>query len=167
MTSQVKHNFVRQQGFEGVPSGSCDARFKALNFQPKVVGLLVLAAVLLQSAPLFLALSLVLWWSALMPRWSPFDALHNALFARSGRMMELTPAPAPRRFSMGMAGTFVLGAGASIVAGMGTAAVVFQGFVAVALTALIFCKFCLGSYIYHLLRGNYILANSTLPWAKG
>lgn len=167
MASRLNYNFVRQQGFEEISSGSCDTQFKGLNFQPKVVGILVLAAILLQSGPLFLALSSVLWWSALMPRRNPFDALHNALLAKRGGASGLTEAPAPRRFSMGMAGTFMLGAGLSLLTGWNAAAIVLQVFVGVALTALLVGKFCLGSYIYHLLRGDFARANSTLPWAKG
>ena len=31
--------------------------------------------------------------------------------------------------------------------------------------ALLFGKFCLGAYVYHLLRGNVALANGTCPWS--
>jgi hypothetical protein len=36
---------------------------------------------------------------------------------------------------------------------------------AAALVALFFGKFCLGSYLFHLLRGDAAFANRTLPWA--
>ncbi len=32
--------------------------------------------------------------------------------------------------------------------------------------ALLFRKFCLGAYIYHVLRGQSAFANATLPWAR-
>ena len=32
-------------------------------------------------------------------------------------------------------------------------------------SALLFCSFCLGAYLYHLLKGRVAFANSTLPWA--
>ncbi len=32
--------------------------------------------------------------------------------------------------------------------------------------ALIFGKFCLGSYVFHLLRGEAAFANRTLPWVR-
>jgi hypothetical protein len=31
----------------------------------------------------------------------------------------------------------------------------------------VFGRFCLGAYLFHLLRGEVAFANSTLPWAKG
>jgi hypothetical protein len=119
-----------------------------------------------QSAPLFLILSGLSWWGALMPRWSFFDAIYNRFFAGSDQAAQLTPAPGPRRFSMGMAGSFMLGVGLSLLAGWGTLAVVLQIFLGLALAALIFGKFCLGSYIYYLVRGNFSYANKTLPWAR-
>lgn len=159
-------NFVRQQGFSETPKESCSAHFSALNFQPRVTGPLVLVGILFQFAPIFLVLSAVLWWSALLPRWNPFDAIYNLLLAgRSGRP-RLTPAPAPRRFSMGMAASFMLGIGVSLLAGWTALALVLQGFLVVALVALLFGKFCLGSYIFHMLRGEVSFANRTLPWSR-
>ena len=43
----------------------------AMMFQPRVVGILVVAGVLLQAAPLFLTLSAVLLWSVLVPAAEP------------------------------------------------------------------------------------------------
>lgn len=159
-------NFVKQQGFSGVPESACGMHYQALSFQPRALAPLILVAILLQSAPLFLALSAVQWWNALLPRWNVFDAIHNATLARRSRSTPLTPAPAPRRFSMGMAATFMLGIGVSLRAGWTVPAVVLQVFLAVALSALVFGRLCLGSYIYHLLRGQADFANRTLPWAR-
>lgn len=167
MGTQATCNFVRQQGFSDSPDESASRMFRALNFQPRVVGLLVLAALLLQSPPLFLALSALLWWCALLPQWNPFDAVHNAIYGAVDGSARLDRAPAPRRFSMGMAGSFMLGVGASLLFGWGTAAIVLQVFLVVALVALVFGKLCLGSYIFYLLKGKASFANSTLPWSKG
>jgi hypothetical protein len=167
MVPPTVSNFVKQQGFSGTPKESCAAHFGALNFQPRVVGPLAVLGILFQFAPIFLALSVVLWWSALLPRWNPFDATYNFLLGgRSGRP-RLTPAPPPRRFSMGMSGSFMLGIGVSLLAGWTALALVLQGFLVVALVALLFGKFCVGSYIFHLLRGQASFANRTLPWARG
>lgn len=167
MSTQLTSNFVRQQGFPDAPADTCGTRFRALNFQPRVVGPLAVLAVVLQSAPLFLALSALSWWGALRPRLSPFDAVYNRLFAGSDPAARLTPAPGPRRFSMGMAGSFMLGIGISLMAGWTTLAAVLQAFLLVALAALILGRFCMGSYIYYLIRGNMSYANQTLPWARG
>jgi hypothetical protein len=32
-------------------------------------------------------------------------------------------------------------------------------------SSLLFGKFCLGAYVYHLLKGRAAFANSTLPWS--
>jgi predicted lipid-binding transport protein (Tim44 family) len=60
----------------------------------------------------------------------------------------LAPAPAPRRFSQRMAGTMLGGAGLALLAGRP-----------------VLGRFCLGSYLYHLLRGEASFANRTLPWS--
>jgi hypothetical protein len=70
-------NFILQQSLEAPDAASCPVLTSALLFQPRLVGLRGLIAAFLQSGPLFAALAVVLWWSALLPRWNPFDALHN------------------------------------------------------------------------------------------
>jgi len=45
------------------------------------------------------------------------------------------------------------------------AAYVLEGFFAAAIVALIFGRFCLGSFTYHLLRGRADFARKTAPWA--
>ena len=82
-------------------------------------------------------------------------------------MGPLTPAPMPRRFAQGMAAGFLLGAGLGLLAGQPLVSRVLQGFLVVAFSALLFGKFCLGAYVYHLLKGRVAFANSTLPWARG
>lgn len=167
MPSLGVSNFVKQQGFSDTPPDSCESSFRALNFQPRIVGAVALVAILLQSAPIFLCASVVLWWSALLPQWNPFDAIYNHLLAGRRGRVRLTRAPSPRRFSMGMAGSFFLGIGVSLLAGWPIPAIILQGFLIVALVALNFGRFCLGSYVFHLLRGRAAFANSTLPWARG
>jgi len=89
----------------------------------------------------------------------------NHPIARPRGRPPLTPAPGPRRFAQGMAGVFMLAAGLTLLQGWSTASYVFQGLLAVAVAALLFGKFCLGAYVYHLLRGNVALANGTCPWS--
>jgi hypothetical protein len=166
MDSQAVVNFVRQQGYEAVPVGGNAKLFKALSFQPRVVAPLAVLGIILQNGYYFAALSALLWWCALVPGLNPFDAVHNALFAGAGAP-RLGPAPGPRRFSMGMAATFMLGISISLIAGWTATAVVLQVLLLAAMSALVFAKLCLGSYIYHLIRGRASLANCTLPWARG
>jgi len=163
----AERNFILQQGLSVPPDESCPIRFSALMFQPRVVGTVVLAAVLLQSPAIFLTLSGVLWWSALFPRWNPFDALYNHTFGARPGALRLSAAPAPRRFSQGMAGSFALAIGGSLLFGWSLAASILETLMLGALAALVFGRFCLGSFIFHFVRGQGEFARSTLPWQRG
>ena len=55
---------------------------------------------------------------------------------------------------------------AALLAGWSIAAYVLQAFIAVAFSALLFGKFCVGAYLYHVLRGKVSFANATLPWSR-
>ena len=165
--ANVKRNFILQQGLPEPPTASCPLQYSALLFQPRLVALVVLVAVLLSSPLIFLALAGVLWWSALFPRWNPFDALYNRIVAaRTGRI-PLSPAPGPRRFAQGMAGTFALGIGASLLMGWHLTAIILEAILVLAVGALVFGSFCLGSFVFHLLLGRLGFAKRTLPWASG
>ena len=162
-----KRNFILQQGLPDTSTASCPGQYSALQFQPRLVGLVVLVAVVLQEPRVFLALAGVLWWSALVPRLNPFDALYNRTLATRPGGIALQPAPAPRRFAQGMAGTFALGIGISLALGGKVIALVLEGLFIVALGALVLGGFCLGSFIFHLLCGRATFAKQTLPWSAG
>jgi hypothetical protein len=163
-----ERNFLLQQGFEDAPAAaSCSARYGALLFQPRLIGGIVLAGVLLQEPWIFLPLAAVLWWSALLPRLNPFERLYNAVIVGKPERARLMPAPVPRRFAQAMAGAFALGIGLSLLRGWRTAAFVLEALLLVALAALLFGGFCLGSTVFHLLRGRAAFVRRTLPWAGG
>lgn len=165
LTDNAKRNFILQQGFEDPQPLSCPVRFSALLFQPRLVGLLTIIGVIFQSPAIFLALSAVLWWSALLPSLSPFDALYNHTFGARPGAVRLTPSPAPRRFSQGMAGTFALAIGASLLLQWTLTAFVLEALMLIAASAIVFGKFCLGSFVYYLITGRADFARRTLPWA--
>ena len=77
----------------------------------------------------------------------------------------LSPAPAPRRFAQGVAAVFMTAAGVLLMVAEPMLAAVFEVGLIAALSMLLFGKFCLGAYIFHVLRGELRFANSTLPWA--
>jgi hypothetical protein len=162
----VKRNFILQQGLPEPPTASCPLQYSALLFQPRLVALVILVAVLLKSPLIFLALAGVLWWNAILPRWNPFDALYNRIVAvRTGRIA-LSPAPGPRRFAQGMAGTFALAIGASLLLGWYVTSIVLEVILVLAVGALVFGSFCFGSFVFHLLLGRLGFAKRTLPWAS-
>ena len=162
-----RRNFILQQGLDTPAQESCPVRFSALMFQPRLVGSTILLAVILQSPTIFLVLSGILWWNVLIPRRNPFDVLYNRTLANRPGAVRLEPAPPPRRFAQGMAGSFALAIGILLLLQWGTAAIVLQVLLLAALAALIFGRFCLGSFLYHLLRGRSDFAIGTLPWKPG
>lgn len=165
MLSPVVRNFMRQQGFVEEADSVCDMHFSGLYFQPRIMGPLVIVGIILQSQTFFFFLSAILWWNVAFPRWNPFETAYNRFIAAPRGKPRLSPAPPPRTFAQGMAASFMLLAGVSLAAGWMTVAYVLEAFLVIAFAALLFGKFCLGAYIYHLLRGKVAFANSTLPWA--
>ena len=166
MFSLAKMHFVEQQGFEKMEGAECERRFSALMFQPKAISLLVAIGVVTQSGWYFLALSALLWWNVLLPVLNPFDAIYNAMITKPRGYPRLGPAPAPRRFSQGMAASFMLGIGASLLAGTTALAWILEGFLVVAMLSLLAGRFCLGAYVYQVLTGHLAFANRTLPWGR-
>jgi hypothetical protein len=160
----ARRNFILQQGLVAPVQEGCPVRFSALMFQPRVVGTVLLVAVILQSPAIFLVLSGILWWNMLIPRLNPFDAIYNRIIGTRPGAVRLSPAQPPRRFAQGMAGSFALAIGALLLLQRGAAAIVLQVMLLAALSALIFGKFCLGSFVYYLLRGKTEFAVGTLPW---
>ena len=161
----AKVNFVRQQGFRDASPQACDYQYPALMWQPRAIGILVLVGLVLQSWLYFLVLSGVLWWNVVLPTLNPFDILYNHLVAKPKGVPWLSPAQAPRRFAQAMAGSFMLGIGLSLLFGWSILAWALEAFLLAALGALIFGRFCLGSYFFLLLTGRVGFANRTLPGA--
>ena len=166
MSYSAKQNFVEQQGLTTSSGPACELQYAALMFQPRLLGLFVLAGLISQSWIIFLALSAILWWNVFVPALNPFDAIYNSFLAGPNGHQRLSPALGPRRFAQCMAGTFMLCIGLFLLLKWQIIAWIFESLLVVALTALIFGKFCLGSYIFHLLKGNAVFANRTLPWAR-
>ncbi len=162
----AERNFIRQQGFEEPASQSCHLQYSALVFQPRLVGLILLIGILFQSPAVFLALTAVLWWGALLPKWNLFDAVYNRTAGSKPGAMRLGPAPAPRRFAQGVAGSFALVIGVALLLELRILAYVFEAIFAVAVGLLAFGRFCLGSFLYHVLTGRGEFARRTLPWIR-
>ena len=160
-----KLNFVRQQGFPDASPEECSYLYPALMWQPRVIGILVLIALAFQAAPLFIALAVLLWWNVIVPEFNPFDALYNRLVAKPKGVPRLTPAPAPRRFAQAEAGTVMLAIGLALLSEANLLAYTLQGLVLASLVAVIFGRFCQGSYLFFLITGQSTVANRTLPWS--
>src|SRR2546422_2055184 len=75
-------NFMKQQGFAQEPPDRAALRFKGLRFQPTIVGLMMLVAILTQSPAIFLLVSALLWLNVLVPAANPFENFYNRFVAR-------------------------------------------------------------------------------------
>ena len=78
MSYSAKQNFVEQQGLTTSSGPACELQYAALMFQPRLLGLFVLAGLISQSWIIFLALSAILWWNVFVPALNPFDAIYNS-----------------------------------------------------------------------------------------
>ena len=165
MSNTAELNFVRQQGFRDATPADSEVLYPALMWQPRVGALVILAGIVSQAWPVFAVMSGLLWWNAILPRWNPFSVIYNRFVAERVGRPPVPPAPGPRRFAQGMAGTFCLAAAVCLFSGWRPAAYAFEAFLVLALTSLIFGRFCLGSYIFHWLRRDGRFANRTLPWS--
>jgi hypothetical protein len=141
--------FIRQQGFEAPLT---DDFYSALMLQPRIIGVIVSLGIVVQSPLLFLVLSGVLIWSALVPTRNPFDAIYNHVVARPRGRLPLGAAPAPRRFAMSMAGTVALTIGIALLAGAAVTAWVFEALFAVALLQVVFGDVCGAANLYRVLQ---------------
>ena len=162
----VELNFIRQQGFRDAPPEACAYQYPALMWQPRAIGILVLVGLVVQAWLYFLALSALLWWNVALPHLNAFDALYNYLVATPKGRPRLGPAPGPRRFAQAMAGTFMLAIGISLFMGWNILAWAMETLLLAALGALIFGRFCLGSYLFLVFTGQAGFANRTLPWIR-
>ncbi len=166
MRSMIKRNFILQQGFDNPEPAGCSLQYSALQFQPRIVLIWVIAGIVFQSPPVFAALSALLWWSALLPSLNPFDALYNRAMGDRPGAYRLSPAPLPRRTAQAIAGTFAFLCALLTYFGFTVAAYVIEAVFLAAVLALTFGGFCLGSFVYHLFHGHGSFARRTLPWAR-
>ena len=166
-TTNADRNFILQQGFEAPEVSSVGRVASALLFQPRVVGLILVAGTISQSPAVFVVLAALLWCGALWPRLNPFDFAYRRTLGRRSGAAALAPPPMPRRFAATLAGTIAMASAATMVSGFWVAAWALQAFFLLAVAALILGRFCLGSFVYHLLRGGLIFAIGTLPWRRG
>src|SRR5438034_10672786 len=103
-------NFMKQQGFTQEPPDRATLRFKGLQFQPTIVGSMMLVAILTQSPAIFLLVSALLWLNVLVPAANPFEQIYNGFVARPRGRPLITKAHGPQRFAQGIAATLVLAA---------------------------------------------------------
>ena len=165
-TDNADRNFILQQGLDAPEPTSCGLLSSALRVQPRVVGLILVVGTISQSHAVFAVLGALLWWSALLPRLNPFELAYKHTLGRRPNAPALGPAPPPRRFAQGMAAAFATAIAATMASGFWKTAWVLQASFLLAVAALVFGRFCLGSFVFHLVRGRVAFAVATLPWRR-
>ncbi|HET6266748.1 MAG TPA: DUF4395 family protein [Acidobacteriota bacterium] len=166
LSDRQKRNFILQQGFSEPAGQTCEMQFSALQFQPRILLVLVVIAILLQSPMMFFTLGVILLWNSLLPRWNVFELIYNATLGSRPGAMKAEPAPAPRRFSQFLAAMIMTGAGLGLMMNWKLTTYVCEGFILLAVSLLVFAKLCLGSFIFYVITRKSEFAKRTLPWSK-
>jgi hypothetical protein len=160
-------NFVRQQGLKDATPQTCAYLYPSLMWQPRAILVLVVLGLLVETGWYFVALGAVLWWNALVPNLSLFDAVYNRLIARRRGTPLLAPALAPRRTAQAIAGTLSLVIGMATIMHRQALAWALFGVLFAAVMLLAMGRFCLGSTMYWLFTGQFSFARRTMPWSRG
>ena len=121
-----------------------------LRFTPALSTLWIITGTVLRSPTLLWSFAAIAGVGA--AGWNMFDALFAAVVRRWVRAPRLPPNPAPRRFAMGIASVWSAGAGALMAIGIGWGGVAAGIALALAGITVATTHFCLGSWLYHLLR---------------
>jgi len=161
--AQSKRNFILQQGYPEPAAAKSDRQYSAILFQPRLLGLAFVVGSALQLPALFFALGAILWFCVVAPRFNPFNAMYNRTLAPFTGIT-LTASPTPRRFSQFLGGAFCLAIAASLTMDFRMTAVVLEGCL-IAGTVTMLAGFCVGTFVFHLVRGQVGFAMRTLPWA--
>ena len=149
---QSRLGFIHQQGFS--PTQGRYAPYETMMFQPRAILVLLAPGALIQNPWWFVALSAVLFWCALVPAYNMFDAIYHVVADRQG-LARIGPAPAPRRFAQGLAATIAIVIAAALFSGADKTAWLFEGLLISATLSVVVLRFCVGSYIYHLLTQRF------------
>jgi len=164
--ANANRNFILQQGLEVPEPERVPRLVSALLFQPRLIGVIVLAGTIARSPAVFAVLAAMLWLGTVMPGLNPFDALFNHTLGLRPGAVRLGRAPAPRRFAQGMAAAFATGAALTLASGLQAAAWGFQALLILGVVAVVVRRFCLASFLYHVWRGRVRFAVDTLPWRR-
>lgn len=156
---RVRRN-LESQGFSSVADDAAAAALaRAARFQPRATLALLLAGVGVaasgQVSPVvpaawFGTLAGLAWLAVAVPATNVFDRAWDAL---AGEPRLGTP-PTPRRFSQGIAATFLTTIAALFGAGLLPAAFAVSGVMAVAASLAAFADVCIGSLVHNLLFGR-------------
>jgi hypothetical protein len=158
----TKQDFIAQQGVSNPHPASSQAIYTALQFQPRLIGALVLVGAATGRPEFFVALGLIQWWSVAAPRWNPFDLLYNRFLAARGGV-SLMPAAPPRLFAQAIAGSLSLSIAMMLALGNDQAALLLECVFMLAVAAVVFGRYCPGASLFHALNRRGLLRGRAAP----
>jgi hypothetical protein len=145
-TSRVRHR-LEMQGFCNLDDSAVTELNVWLRFTPALCAVLVAAATLLASVPLFIAVAATAFLGALFAR-HPFDYIYNNGLRHITGTRMLPPNGAPRRFACGVATVWLSATAWSFAAGAITAGRILGTlFVATAMIPVL-TQFCVPSFLF-------------------
>ncbi len=141
MASPAIRNFMKQQGFADEPSSLCDMHFAGLYFQPRIVGSLIVVAIVLNVAGYMdgCERQLILGDGAFLRAFGralverdcaepqSIREFYNRVIAAPRGRAPLIPAPGPRRFAQAIAAAFTLIVGVALMQGWNVTAFDIRG----------------------------------------
>ena len=146
--ANCKKSFILQQGLDAPENVDSESLIhEALQFQPRLIGALILIGVGSQSPQIFAVLGAILLCSAIVPRSNPFNALYNRTIGTRRGSFLLRSAP-PRRCSEAIAGSLALSIGALLAFGHNWPALALEGVFVLANAAVVFSGFCFAALLF-------------------
>jgi hypothetical protein len=155
---------LESQGFTAVTDDAEAAGLaRAARFQPAATLALLLVGVGLAAsghvpatspAAWFGALAALAWLAVAVPTTNVFDRFWDLAVRPLTGWPGLGPPPTPRRFSQGIAATFLTTIAVLFGLGLATPAFVVSGVMAVAASLAAFANVCIGSAVYNVAFGR-------------
>lgn len=154
---------LESQGFSAADDSRTTGLARAAAFQPRATLALLLLGVGLAvtgvvpavfPAAWFGVLAGLAWLAVAVPATNVFDRFWDLAVRPITGWAGVDATPAPRRFSQGIAASFLTTVAVLFGLGLGTPALVVAGIMACAASLASFADFCLGSAIFNLLFGR-------------
>ncbi|MGY1734702.1 DUF4395 family protein [Geodermatophilus sp. SYSU D00684] len=153
-------NNLNGQGF-GYLGREAKSRYAwPLRFTPAVATTLIVIGLVLQSPVWLGSMALVALSGALFPRAMIIDLVYNLGVRHLFGAPPLPPTPRPRRFSYFLSAGSLAGAALSFAYGLPALGYILGGMVVIGATILTTTLWCLGSWIYRMVFGQWLREHS-------
>ena len=140
------------QGFGDLSDAEKRSYELPLRFTPAVCAALVIVGTVLQWPAWQFALAGVAFWGAAFARGNPVDAAFNYGVRHLFKARKLPANPLPRRFACFVVGIMLTGSGLGFALDAPFVGLVLGGGLAAVLALNAFSNWCLGAWMYRLLR---------------